>query len=73
MITEDGGMVRMSAPQSIISPAGCKRAIFTHTATRWVTVHKTDKTDIDEIEDDITWRSYQELEYHNRLKIGGEA
>jgi hypothetical protein len=39
MITEDGGLCQMSAPQALISPAGCKRAIYTHTDVRWVTVH----------------------------------
>jgi len=69
MVTEDGGLIRMSAPQSLISPAGCKRAIFTHTATRWATVHRTDKTDIEEIEQDITWPNYEALEHHRARQL----
>ena len=39
MITEDGGAQIMEAPQSLMSPAGCKRALYTHTPTWWITVH----------------------------------
>jgi len=39
VITEDGGAQIMEAPQSMLSPAGCKRALFTHTPTWWITVH----------------------------------
>jgi hypothetical protein len=39
MITEDGGAQLIEAPQSLMSPSGCKRALFTHTPTWWITVH----------------------------------
>lgn len=69
MITEEGGVVRMSAPQSLISPAGCKRAIFTHTATRWTTIHKTDTTDPTDIEDELAVTSYEALEHFQALQL----
>ena len=62
MITEDGGIVQMSAPQSLISPAGCKRAIYSHSDVRWATVHVTDARNVDEAEEDIIAKNYSEFE-----------
>lgn len=64
MITEDGGVEHVVAPMSIISPAGCKRAIYTHTDVRWVTVHLNpdDITDGDGLEAMIIAPSFEEYE-----------
>ena len=64
MITEDGGAVLMEAPQSMISPKGCKRALFTHTPTWWITVHLNPnghKEFTDEFEDEIIAKDYLSL------------
>jgi hypothetical protein len=61
MITEEGGLIRMSAPQSLVSPAGCKRALYTHTDVRWATVHVTDIKDPEEAVDALTVDSYDEF------------
>lgn len=71
MITEDGGLIMMSAPQSLISPAGCKRAIYTLTDVRWVTVHLNPNghTEFnDELEDEIIAKDY-ELLCRNARKV----
>jgi hypothetical protein len=65
VITEDGGAEIMEAPQSILSPAGCKRALYTHTPTWWITVHLNPNgyTEIcDELESEIISKDYLELE-----------
>ena len=68
MITEEGGTVHMSAPQSLISPAGCKRAIFTHTDVRWTTVHVTDAKTPEDAEKEVIAKDYNEFIKY----IGGE-
>ena len=64
MITEDGGAQIMEAPQSMLSPAGCKRALFTHTPTWWITVHLNPNghTEFnDTFEDEIVAQDYKEI------------
>ena len=64
MITEDGGAQVMEGPQSMVSPAGCKRALFTHTPTWWITVHlnPNNHTEFnDDLEDEIIAKDYKEL------------
>ncbi len=65
MITEQGGLIAMSAPQSLVSPAGCKRALYTHTDVRWVTVHQNPNGYTEwcqELEDEIIAKDYSLLE-----------
>ena len=64
MITEDGGAELMEAPQSMLSPEGCKRALFTHTPTWWITVHLNPNGHEEfnqEFEDEIIAKDYKEL------------
>ena len=64
VITEDGGAQLMEAPQSLLSPAGCKRALFTHTPTWWITVHPNPNGYIEvceELENEIIAEDYKEL------------
>lgn len=62
VVTESGGVERLKAPLSIISPANTKRIVYTHEDTVWITVHVTDKTDLEEIEKEIILENYNELE-----------
>src|SRR3954470_20694219 len=48
VLTEDG-MKRVSAPFTVVSPAGTKRIAYAHTECVWTTVHGTDETDVDAI------------------------
>jgi len=65
MITEDGGTKQLSAPQSLVSPAGCKRAIYTHTDVRWATVHLNPnnyREKCKELEEEIVTTSYADFD-----------
>lgn len=52
---------RIKAPYHGITKAGTKRVVFTHTAVRWVAVHVTDETDLDEIEAGVIATDISEL------------
>jgi hypothetical protein len=72
MITEDGGAQIMEAPQSMLSPAGCKRALFTHTPTWWITVHLNSNGHTEcnkELESDIIAEEYVEIKMSNDAKV----
>lgn len=71
MITEDGGLIMMSAPQSLISPAGCKRAIYALTDLRWVTVHLNPNAhhNISDLEEEIIAKNYDSLPVDLRKEV----
>jgi len=62
VFTADEGTRHLQAPMSMISPAGTKRIVYTHTDTRWTTVHVTNKTDLDDIEEEVIAKTYLEAE-----------
>lgn len=67
VLTEDGWK-RMTAGEMFESPAGIKRAGFTHEDTVWTTICGTEETDIDKMDDTLTIGSYQEyLQLRNEL------
>lgn len=51
--TTDSGVKRVQGPCIFTAKAGAKRAGYSHTDTVWMTIHKTDKTTIEEIEDEL--------------------
>jgi len=72
VITESGGKETLTAPLSMISPAGTKRVVFTLEDTVWITIHRTDKTNPKDAEEDIIAKSYAELpdEVKRTMEIG---
>jgi hypothetical protein len=60
VLTEDG-MQLVEAPHYGITPAGTKRVLYTHEPTQWVTVHVTNKTNVDDIERDIIANQLEDL------------
>ena len=64
VITESGGVERLKAPQSIISPAGIKRVVYAHEDTVWITVHVTEERDLDKIEEVVIAKTYADLPDH---------
>ena len=59
VLTEKGAEV-IKAPYYGITPAGTKRACYCHTDTVWVTVHRTNETDLDKIEKEIIAENFDE-------------
>jgi hypothetical protein len=58
VLTEEAGVELLTGPVSMISPAGCKRVLFTHEDTWWTVTHVTDLTDLEEIEAAVIAPSY---------------
>lgn len=69
VFTEEGDMEHLKGPLTMVSPAGCKRAVRALTDTTWTTIHRTDETDLDKIEDWVIAKSYEDYE---QFKIKGE-
>jgi hypothetical protein len=61
VLTEEGPRV-FKAPMTMVSPAGTKRVVFAHEDTVWVTVHLTNETDLEKIEEEIIAKSYEEFQ-----------
>jgi hypothetical protein len=57
VLTVDGVKV-ITGPQMFIAPKGVRRLGFTHTEITWSTIHRTDSTDLDEVESELF--SFQE-------------
>lgn len=63
VVTEFGREV-ITAPTTMISQPGTKRVVYALEDTLWTTVHVTDETDLEKIEDHVIAKSYEELEQH---------
>lgn len=62
LVATEEGPVTYDAPRVMVSKAGTKRVVYTYTDTIWTTVHLTEKTDLDEIEEEIIAKDYQSLD-----------
>lgn len=62
VVATEEGPRKLEAPQVLVSKAGTKRVVYTYTDTIWTTVHLTEKTDLDEIEEEIIAKDYGELD-----------
>ena len=66
----DGVIKRVRAPFTVVSPPGTKRAAYAHTDTVWMTIHGTNETDVDKIENECIAATYEEyLEYCEQVKL----
>lgn len=61
VLTEDGGWEVLTAPCTMLSPAGVKRMLFTHEDTVWTVVHPTDLTNVEEIEESVIAKCYADI------------
>jgi hypothetical protein len=59
ILTEDGA-VHLKAPHNGITLAGTKRVIYTHTDCRFITVHVTGSTDLQEIENEVIAKDFSD-------------
>lgn len=51
---------RVVAPFVVVSPPGTKRVAYAHADTIWITVHGTDETDLDRIEEHFIAQTEEE-------------
>lgn len=69
ILLEDG-VRRISAPEVVVSPEGVKRAAYAHKDSVWLCIHKTEYTELKDIEQELIANSYEEyLEYTEALKL----
>lgn len=59
--TEDG-VELIKAPYQGMTQAGTKRALYIHEDMIWITVHVTDETDLDKIEEEIIAKDFHEYD-----------
>ena len=61
------------APYTFVSEVGTKRAVYALEDTVWTTIHITEETDLDKIEDYVIAKDYAALEGASALQIEGET
>lgn len=67
------GMRDIEAPATFVSEVGTKRVVLAHEDTVWTTVHVTDETDLEKIEEVVIAKSYDDpLLASELLKLGEE-
>lgn len=71
VVTEHKGRQHLKAPLSMISEAGTKRAVMALEDTVWITVHATEETDLQKIEDYVIAPSYEALEASKAKELPG--
>ena len=68
-VTTDDGVVDISAPRVIVSKPGTKRAVLALEDSVCLTVHRTDNTDLEEIEAELVEPDVLALfDAHNKLR-----
>ena len=60
----------LEAPYTYVSKPGAKRALYAHSEVVWTTVHKSDETDLDKLEDQLIAESFTQLEVEKKLCLG---
>lgn len=58
LVTEDGHK-RVKAPYSFVSEPGAKRAFYAHEDSVWTTIHPTDETDLEKLEQELIIEDYK--------------
>lgn len=61
-VLTEGGVKRIKAPFTLVSPAGVKRVGYTHEDTVWTTIHATDERDLEKIEEHFIAKSFDEFD-----------
>lgn len=63
------GSMRVQAPYTVVSIPGVKRFAYAHEDCIWTTIHGTDETDLDKIENEFIANDYSEVfEEDNKLE-----
>lgn len=61
VLTEHGSK-RLKAPHVVVGEAGTKRVGYAHTDVTWITIHGTEETDVDKIEEMFIAKTYDEVD-----------
>ena len=70
-VLTENGIERVKAPFTIVSPPGTKRVAYAHEDTVWTTIHGTDETDLEKIENHFIAQSDEEfIAFCELQKIG---
>ena len=59
VLTEEGP-IRIKAPYYGITKAGTKRVVYVNSHIKWVTVHATESTDLEKIEEEIIAKDFND-------------
>lgn len=65
--TEEGNK-ELIGPNTFTSPAGVKRAVTVIEDTLWTTIHLTQETDLEKIEDEVIAKSFEEFDMLENTK-----
>lgn len=68
LVKTEEGIVTIEAPFQGMTKAGTKRALYILEDMTWITVHVTDETDLDKIENEIISKNFKEFD---KTQIGG--
>ena len=69
--TEEGNKI-IEAPAIFVTKPGTKRAAYALEDTTFITIHVTEETDLEKIEQLVIAKDYKELEHDKSLQIEGE-
>ncbi len=62
-VLTEKGVQRIKAPYNGITERGTKRLLYMHEDTVWITVHATESKDLEEIEEQIIAKTFDDLPF----------
>jgi hypothetical protein len=71
-VSTQDGIMRVSAPFTVVSPPGTKRIAYAHTDCTWTTILATEETDPEKIEAHFTVATEKEFLEFSQALIGRE-
>ena len=63
----------MNAPYTFVSPGGSKRCVYAAQDSIWCTVHATESTDLEDIEEEFIIKDYNQLSAEEKVAIGAQT
>ena len=60
-LNDEGKIVTIEAPHTVFTQVGTQRIFYIHEDTKWVCVHKTNATTVEEAEKEIYASDYKQL------------